>query len=147
YLFHSGGGGMARFRSNLGRVLTGILVVAGAASAGGASARTPGVTDKEILIGNTMPYSGPASSLGVVGKAMAAYFQKVNDEGGINGRKINFVSADDAYNPARTVEQVRKLVERDNVLLMFGSVGTAQNMAVRKYMNAKKVPQLFVQSG
>jgi len=138
---------MTAVRVGLVRALTGALVVAGVTVGAAAFAKTPGVTDDEILIGNVMPYSGPASSLGVVGKAMAAYFRKVNDEGGINGRKINFVSVDDAYNPARTVEQTRRLVERDNVLLTFGSLGTAQNMAVRKYMNAKKVPQLFVQSG
>lgn len=138
---------MTVVRKSLVRTLTGALVVAGMAVGATAFARTPGVTDDEILIGNVMPYSGPASSLGVVGKAMTAYFQKVNDEGGINGRRINFLSVDDAYNPARTVEQTRRLLERDGVLLTFGSLGTAQNMAVRKYMNAKKVPQLFVQSG
>ncbi len=138
---------MKAFQIGMLRGLAGTLLVGGMAFAGQALANTPGVTDTEILIGNAAPYSGPASSLGVVGKSMAAYFQKINDEGGINGRKINFVSVDDGYNPARTVEQTRRLVERDNVLLTFGSLGTAQNLAVRKYMNAKKVPQLFVQSG
>lgn len=104
----------------------------------------PGVTDAEIRIGNTMPYSGPASALGIQGHTMAAYFRKLNDEGGIRGRKIRFISLDDSYSPPKTVEQVRKLVEEEDVLLMFGSLGTPTNSAVQKYLNAKKVPQLFI---
>ena len=107
----------------------------------------PGATDTEIKIGNTMPYSGPASAYGTIGKAEAAYFKKINDEGGINGRKINFISLDDGYSPPKTVEMVRRLVEQDEVLLVFGPLGTPSNTAIQKYMNAKKVPQLFVATG
>jgi branched-chain amino acid transport system substrate-binding protein len=107
----------------------------------------PGASDSEIRIGNIVPYSGPASAYGVYGKTAAAYFDKVNADGGINGRKINFISYDDAYSPPKTVEQARKLVESDEVLLVFNSVGTLTNTAIRKYMNARKVPQLFVLSG
>ena len=106
-----------------------------------------GATDTEIKIGNTMPYSGPASAYGVIGRTEAAYFRKINAEGGINGRKIIFISYDDALNPPKTVEQVRKLVESDEVLLIFSPLGTASNSAVQKYMNEKKVPQLFISSG
>jgi branched-chain amino acid transport system substrate-binding protein len=106
-----------------------------------------GASDTEIKIGNIMPYSGPASAYAVIGKAEEAYFNKVNAEGGVNGRKITFISYDDAYSPPKTVEQARKLVESDNVLLIFGSLGTSTNGAIRKYMNEKKVPQLFVASG
>ncbi len=107
----------------------------------------PGASDTEIKIGNIMPYSGPASSYGVIGKAEAAYFNKINAEGGINGRKITFVTYDDAYSPPKAIEQARKLVEGDEVLLIFQSLGTPSNAAIQKYMNAKKVPQLFVASG
>jgi branched-chain amino acid transport system substrate-binding protein len=106
-----------------------------------------GATDTEIKIGNIMPYSGPASAYGVIGKTEAAYFKKINDAGGINGRKINFISYDDAYSPPKAVEQARKLVESDEVLLIFNSLGTPSNSAIHKYMNAKKVPQLFVATG
>jgi branched-chain amino acid transport system substrate-binding protein len=106
-----------------------------------------GATDTEIKIGNIMPYSGPASAYGVIGKTQEAYFNKVNAEGGINGRKIKFISYDDGYSPPKTVEQARKLVESDEVLLIFGSLGTSTNSAIRKYMNDKNVPQLFVASG
>ncbi|MHB0773149.1 ABC transporter substrate-binding protein [Bradyrhizobium sp. 5.13L] len=106
-----------------------------------------GATDTEIKIGNIMPYSGPASAYGVIGKTEEAYFRKINAEGGINGRKINFVSYDDAYSPPKTVEQARKLVESDEVLLIFNSLGTPPNTAIQKYMNSKKVPQLFVATG
>ncbi len=107
-----------------------------------------GATDTEIKIGNIMPYSGPASAYGVIGKTEAAYFKKINDaEGGINGRKINFISYDDGYSPPKTVEQARKLVESDEVLFIFNSLGTPPNSAIQKYMNAKKVPQLFVATG
>ena len=106
-----------------------------------------GATDTEIKIGNIMPYSGPASAYGVIGKTEDAYFKKINAEGGINGRKINFVSYDDAYSPPKTVEQARKLVESDEVLFIFNSLGTPPNSAIQKYMNMKKVPQLFVATG
>ena len=106
-----------------------------------------GASDTEIKIGNIMPYSGPASAYAAIGKAEEAYFNKVNAEGGINGRKIKFISYDDAYSPPKTMEQARKLVESDGVLLIFGSLGTSTNSAIRKYMNEKKVPQLFVASG
>jgi ABC-type branched-subunit amino acid transport system substrate-binding protein len=106
-----------------------------------------GATDTEIKIGNIMPYSGPASAYGVIGKTEAAYFKKINDAGGINGRKINYISYDDAYSPPKAVEQARKLVESDEVLFIFNSLGTPSNTAIQKYMNAKKVPQLFVATG
>src|ERR1700716_3522038 len=106
-----------------------------------------GPTDTEIKIGNIMPYSGPASAYGVIGKTEEAYFKKINAEGGINGRKINFISYDDGYSPPKTVEQARKLVESDEALLVFNSLGTANNTAIQKYMNSKKVPQLFVATG
>jgi branched-chain amino acid transport system substrate-binding protein len=107
----------------------------------------PGATDTEIKVGNINPYSGPASAYGVIGKTEAAYFTKINAEGGINGRKINFISYDDGYSPPKTVEQARKLVESDEVLVIFQSLGTPPNTAIQKYMNAKKVPQLFVATG
>ena len=106
-----------------------------------------GATDTEIKIGNTNPYSGPASAYGVIGKTITAYLNKINAEGGINGRKINFISYDDGYSPPKTVEQVRKLIESDEVLLLFQTLGTPSNTAIQKYMNAKKVPQLFVATG
>ena len=106
-----------------------------------------GATDTEIKIGNIMPYSGPASAYGIIGRTEAAYFKKINEEGGINGRKINYISYDDAYSPPKTVEQARKLVESDEVLFIFNSLGTPPNSAIHKYMNAKKVPQLFVATG
>jgi branched-chain amino acid transport system substrate-binding protein len=106
-----------------------------------------GATDTEIKIGNIMPYSGPASAYGVIGRTEAAYFKKINDAGGINGRKINFISYDDGYSPPKTVEQARKLVESDEVLLIFNALGTPPNSAIHKYMNANKVPQLFVATG
>jgi branched-chain amino acid transport system substrate-binding protein len=107
----------------------------------------PGVSDTEIKIGNTGPYSGPASSYGTIPKSMAAYYKVVNDQGGVNGRKINFISYDDAYSPPKTVEQVRRLVEQDGVLLVAASLGTPTNSAIWNYMNQKKVPQLFVSTG
>lgn len=110
-------------------------------------AADPGVTDKEIKIGNINPYSGPASSYGTIGRGIAAYFKKINEEGGINGRKINFISYDDGYSPPRAVEQARRLVEQDRVLFIFQPLGTPSNSAIWKYMNDKQVPQLFVASG
>src|SRR6201998_4624888 len=107
----------------------------------------PGATDTEIKIGNIMPYSGPATAYATIGKTEKAYFDKLNSEGGINGRKINFVSYDDGYSPPKAVEQARKLVESDEVLLVFNPLGTPGNSAIQKYMNARKVPQIFVSSG
>src|SRR5512143_2380417 len=126
------------------------LVASAAMTATAANAEKkydPGASDTEIRIGNTMPYSGPASSYGVIGKTEAAYFNKINAEGGINGRKINFISYDDAYSPPKAIEQARKLVEGDEVLFLFQPLGTPSNSAIQKYMNAKKVPQLFVATG
>jgi branched-chain amino acid transport system substrate-binding protein len=121
-----------------------------AASSSGALAQKKydtGATDTEIKIGNIMPYSGPASAYGAIGKTEAAYFKMINDAGGINGRKINFISYDDGYSPPKTVEQARKLVESDEVLMIFNALGTPPNSAIHKYMNGKKVPQLFVATG
>jgi branched-chain amino acid transport system substrate-binding protein len=125
------------------------LAVAVASSSGALAQKKydTGATDTEIKIGNIMPYSGPASAYGIIGRTEAAYFKKINDAGGINGRKINFVSYDDAYSPPKAVEQARKLVESDEVLLVFNSLGTPSNSAIQKYMNSKKVPQLFVATG
>lgn len=105
-----------------------------------------GVTDTEIKIGQTMPYSGPASALSVAGRAQAAYIGLINDQGGVNGRRIDLISLDDGYNPTKTVEQTRKLVEEQQVLLIFSPLGTAPNMAIYKYLNARKVPHLFLSS-
>ncbi len=110
-------------------------------------ANTVGVSASEIRIGHTVPYSGPASAYGVVGRGHAAFFRMVNDKGGINGRKINFISRDDGYAPSRTVEQTRRLIEQDEVAFLFNPLGTANNTAIQKYMNDRKVPQLFVSSG
>src|SRR3974390_1359962 len=121
-----------------------------AASTGGALAQKKydtGATDTEIKIGNIMPYSGPASAYGVIGKTEAAYFNKITAEGVINGRKINFITYDDGYSPPKAVEQARKLVESDEVLVVFNPLGTPSNSAIQKYLNSKKVPQLFVATG
>jgi branched-chain amino acid transport system substrate-binding protein len=107
----------------------------------------PGATDSEIKIGNIMPYSGPLSAYALIGRTEAAFFNKINAEGGVNGRKINFITYDDAFSPPKTVEQARKLVESDEVLFIFQSIGTPTNNAIRQYMNLKKVPQLFVATG
>ena len=126
------------------------IVVAAALAASPALAQKKydtGASDKEIKIGNINPYSGPASAYGAIGKAIGAYFKKINDEGGVNGRKINYISYDDGYSPPKAVEMARKLVEQDEVLLIFQSLGTPSNSAIHKYMNAKKVPQLFVATG
>jgi len=124
-------------------------IVAGVAAGAPAvrAAETPGVTATEIKIGQTQSYSGPASSYGAIGKAEQAYFDMINAKGGINGRKITFLSLDDGYSPPRTVEQTRKLVEQEGVAFMFNSLGTPTNSAVQKYLNQKKVPQLFVATG
>jgi branched-chain amino acid transport system substrate-binding protein len=107
----------------------------------------PGASDTEIKIGNIMPYSGPASVYGVIGKTEEAYFNKINAEGGIGGRKISFISYDDGYSPPKAVEQARKLVESDEVLVVFNPLGTPSNSAIQKYLNASHVPQLFVATG
>ena len=128
-------------------LLAGLVAVAVASTAHAQKKYDPGATDTEIKIGNIMPYSGPASAYATIGKTEDAYFKKINSEGGINGRKITFISYDDGYVPSKTVEQARKLVESDEVLLIFNSLGTANNTAIQRYMNAKKVPQLFVATG
>jgi len=136
------------FGGNIGAVALAAAVLG--ATAGGALAQKTydtGASDTEIRIGNIMPYSGPASAFGVIGKTEAAYFRKINAEGGINGRKINFISYDDAYSPPKAIEQARKLVESDEVLLIFNPLGTPSNTALQKYLNDRKVPHLFVASG
>ncbi|HKS17992.1 MAG TPA: ABC transporter substrate-binding protein [Bradyrhizobium sp.] len=137
---------------NLRAHLATFAAAAVAATAMGGSALAqkqydPGATDTEIKIGNFVPYSGPVSSYGMIGRTMDAYFKKINAEGGINGRKINFISYDDAFSPPKAVEQTRKLVESDEVLLIFGALGTPSNTAIQKYLNAKKIPQLFIFTG
>jgi branched-chain amino acid transport system substrate-binding protein len=123
----------------------GLMLASGLAYAAGQYG--PGASDTEIKIGNTMPYSGPASSYGILGKVEAAYFAMINDQGGINGRKVTFISRDDSYSPPKTVELVRQMVEQDQVLLMFNTLGTPPNMAIHGYLNDNKVPQLFVATG
>lgn len=132
-----------------GRILLAVCLLA-TLSAGDLHAQKrygPGVTDTEILLGQSMPYSGPASAYGTYGKAQAAFFRMLNEHGGVNGRKIKLLSLDDGYSPPRTVEQIRKLVEQDQVLAIFSSFGTPTNTAIVKYLNVKKVPHLFVTSG
>jgi branched-chain amino acid transport system substrate-binding protein len=129
----------------LGLLGAGLVLCGGMALAAGQYG--PGVSDTEIKIGNTNPYSGPASSYGIIGKSEAAYFAMINDHGGIIGRKITFISRDDGYSPPKTVEQVRQLVEQDGVLALFQTLGTPPNSAIREYLNDNKVPQLFVATG
>jgi branched-chain amino acid transport system substrate-binding protein len=132
------------------RLMTTAVVFSIAIAIGSATAQkgqAPGVSDNEIKIGQTMPYSGPASAWGAVGRAELAYIKMINDQGGINGRKINLISLDDAYSPPKTVEQTRKLVEQEGVAFVFSGLGTAANLAVRKYLNDRQVPQLFLLSG
>ena len=139
---------MPAIQTRLGLFSATLAIVAFASTSAPAQGKyDTGATDTEIKVGNIMPYSGPASAYGVIGKTEAAYFNKINAEGGINGRKINFISQDDGYSPPKTVEQARKLVESDEVLLIFNSLGTPPNSAIQKYMNTKKVPQLFVATG
>ncbi|MGO9420010.1 ABC transporter substrate-binding protein [Roseiarcus sp.] len=126
---------------------SGAAAAAFAASARAARAETPGVTDTEIKIGQTMPYSGPASAYGVIGRTEAAYFKMINEQGGVNGRKINLLSLDDGYSPPKTVEQVRRLVEDEKVAFLFNTLGTAPNLAIRQYLNDNRIPQLFVSTG
>ncbi len=136
-------------RGSKGRMaaIAAVAMVCGGAVSAAEKTYDVGATDTEIRIGNTMPYSGQGSAWGLLGKAEAAYFDKVNAEGGINGRKVRFISYDDAYSPPKTVEQVRRLVENDEVLLLFSPFGVPTNTAIHKYMNARKVPQLFVGGG
>jgi branched-chain amino acid transport system substrate-binding protein len=108
---------------------------------------TPGVTAGEIRIGNTMPYSGPASAYGVIGRSHEAFFRMVNEQGGIAGRKINFITYDDGYSPPKTVEQVRRLVEQDRVAFLFNTLGTPTNSAIVRYVNQRKVPHIFLSTG
>jgi ABC-type branched-subunit amino acid transport system substrate-binding protein len=139
---------MAAFRYPPRRLLAALALLTTVSSAAFAQKKYDiGATDTEIKLGNIMPYSGPASAYGIVGKAEAAYFEKINAEGGINGRRIKFISYDDAYSPPKTVEQARRLVESDEVLFIFSPLGTASNSAIQKYMNEKMVPQLFVATG
>ncbi|MCA8926860.1 MAG: ABC transporter substrate-binding protein [Alphaproteobacteria bacterium] len=128
-------------------IRTALAALAAGLLAATASAQMVGVTDTTIKIGNTMPYSGPASAYGVIGQLETAYFNMVNRNGGIRGHKIDYISLDDGYSPPRTVEQVRKLVEQDHVAFTFNTLGTPTNSAIHRYMNAKKVPQLFVSTG
>jgi len=130
-----------------GLLLTLIAALGLAVALGPAAAQTPGVTATEIKVGNTNPYSGPASAYGTIGKALGAYFKKVNDEGGVNGRKINYITYDDSYSPPKAVEMIRKLVEQDEVAVLFQTLGTPTNTAIHKYVNAQKVPHLFVATG
>ncbi|MBR0847874.1 ABC transporter substrate-binding protein [Bradyrhizobium diazoefficiens] len=139
---------MPAMHVRLGAFSAALLLAAALSTAASAQKKyDTGATDTEIKIGNIMPYSGPASAYGVIGKTEEAFFRKINAEGGINGRKVNFVSYDDAYSPPKTVEQARKLVESDEVLLVFNPLGTPPNSAIQKYLNQKKVPQLFVATG
>ena len=127
--------------------LSAAVILATTVAATAAGQYDPGASDTEIKIGNIMPYSGPASAYGVIGQAEVAYFNKVNEEGGINGRKVTFITYDDSYSPPAAVEQARRLVESDKVLLIFNSLGTPSNSAIQRYLNHEKVPQLFVASG
>jgi len=138
------------FRQKLRIAAFTTAILAFAATGGSALAQKKydtGASDSEIKVGNIMPYSGPASAYGIIGKTEAAYFQMINEKGGINGRKVNFITYDDAYSPPKAVEHARKLVESDEVLLVFNPLGTPSNTAIQKYLNAKKVPQLFVATG
>src|SRR5438445_425342 len=135
-------------RSGILHLLAGAVAIAlSAASASVQKKYDTGASDTEIKIGQTVPFSGPASAYASIGKTQAAYFKMINDQGGINGRKINLIQYDDAYSPPKAVEQVRKLVESDEVLLTFQIIGTPSNAAVQKYLNSKKVPQLFAATG
>lgn len=133
--------------SRFGVAVAAIAALALAAPAAAQKKYDSGASDKEIVIGHTNPYSGPASAYGTIGKAIQAYFNKINEEGGVNGRKLRLITYDDGYSPPKTVEMVRRLVEQDEVLLVFNPLGTPPNTAIHKYMNAKKVPQLFVATG
>src|ERR1700756_59803 len=131
-------------RPVLGSLLAGVLLLGARAAP---AKDLPGVTATEIKIGNTDAYSGPASSYGVIAKTETAFFQMVNDQGGVAGHKINFISYDDAYSPPKTVEQVRRLIEEDQVAFLFQTLGTPTNTAIQRYVNQKKVPHLFISTG
>lgn len=135
------------FAFSIRTALLGLCLVVLPAMAHAQKRYDPGASDTEIRIGNTAPYSGPASSYATIAKAQAAYFKMINDQGGINGRRIKFISLDDGYNPARTVEQTRRLVEREQVLLMFNTLGTPTNAAIQGYLNQRKIPHLFIAAG
>ena len=137
----------ACFRSTTALMISGLLVALGGGFATAQNKYDAGVTDTAIKIGNVMPYSGPDSAYAAIGKTEAAYFRMINDQGGINGRKVDFISYDDGFSPPKTVEQVRKLVESDEVFVLFNVVGTAGNSAIQKYVNLKKIPHLFISSG
>jgi len=134
-------------RTFLATALAGLTLAAFSGTALAQKKYDSGATDKEIKLGNVNPYSGPASAYGAIGKTMDAYFKMINAAGGVNGRQIKFISLDDGYNPAKTVEQIRKLVEEEEVLATVGVLGTPPNSAIHKYMNQKKMPQLFVATG
>src|SRR6202034_4262621 len=136
-------------RNSIFHLVTGtaVAIALSASSAHAQKKYDPGATDTEIKIGQTVPFSGPVSAYASIGKTQAAYFNMINDQGGVNGRKINLIQYDDAYSPPKAVEQVRRLVESDEVLLTFQIIGTPSNAAVQKYLNAKKVPQLFAATG
>ncbi len=136
-----------RARTAIRQILPVICLAVSGTSSSHAANYDPGASDTEIKIGSIMPYSGPASAYATIGKTEAAYFDKINDEGGINGRKIKFISYDDASSPPKTVERTRKLIEGDEVLFIFGALGTASNSAIHKYLNHKKIPQLFIATG
>jgi len=135
--------------SNVLRMLSvvGLLLVAWTGSVSAEKKYDVGVTDREIRVGNIMLYSGPASYFSAIGKTEAAYFKMINEQGGVNGRRINFMSYDDAYSPPKTVEQARRLIENDEVFLLFNVVGTPGNAAIQKYVNQKRIPHVFISSG
>jgi branched-chain amino acid transport system substrate-binding protein len=124
-----------------------LAVAATALSLPATAQNAPGVTDTEIKIGQTMPYTGPVTAFSTLGKGEIGYFKMLNEQGGVNGRKVNLISLDDGYAPPRTVEQTRKLVEQEGVAFLFSSIGTATNTAVERYLNANKIPQMFLASG
>jgi len=138
---------MNRMSINLIGLATGLAIAWATASAAGAAEYGPGASDTEIKLGSTNPYSGPASAYGTIGRSVSAYFDLVNDNGGVNGRQIDFIARDDGYSPPRTVEQTRKLVEQDRVLGLFQNLGTPTNTSILRYVNAKKVPHLFLATG
>src|SRR3954447_10825352 len=142
-----GEGKPMRFARTLGALGAVSFLIVSFPSAPSAAAEMRGVTATEIKIGQTMPYSGPVSAFGALGKGEVGYFKMLNERGGINGRKINLISLDDGYAPPKTVEQTRRLVESDEVALIFSSIGTAHNTAIAKYLQSKNIPQLFIGSG
>src|ERR1700748_4008452 len=133
--------------STFGRTVLALVVAVTSLSAISLQTREPGVIDNEIRIGNVMPYTGALSAFGAIGRAEAAYFEMINERGGISGRKVRFISYDDKSNPVTALELTRRLIEEDDVLLMFGSFGTPGNFAVRSYLNERQIPQLFIASG